>query len=194
MLPCPEFDVVKALGGHQFGRNCLEVLMKMFMAAVVQIMFVMFILEGDARSAEQAACKKFLIVFKENVKDLPQFIYSNEEVIGKVDGAQGQSSSVKQLLVCIDNKHAGKFEKNTACYVSKDKIFVYNVWSTGIDLKEGESINGFTSRFGLYAYEAQELFVLIRDAAMAFVAESIGKLVGEDPVVKAKKAYDVLVK
>lgn len=194
MLPCPEFDVVKALGGHQLGRNCPEVLMKVFMAFVVQIFFVMFIFEGDARSVEPSTCKKFLIVFEDNVKDLPQFIYSNEEVIGKVDVAQGQGSSMKQISVCIENKHVGKFEKNTACYVSGDRIVVYNVWSTGIDLKEGESVKGFTGRFGLYAYEAQELFVLIRDAAMAFVAELIGKFLGEDSVVKAKKAYDVLAK
>jgi len=167
-------------------RKCLFVAVKI----VVALLFV----EVDARSAEQATCKKFLVVFDENPKNLPQFIYSNGEKVGNVDIAQGQVGIVKQVPVCIEGRHAGKFEKNTTCYVSKDQIIVYNVWSTGIDLKEGESVKGFTSRFGLYAYEAQELFVLIRDAVMAFILEFIGKLAGEDSVVKVKKAYDALAK
>jgi hypothetical protein len=144
--------------------------------------------------AEQVACKRFVIVFDDNVKTLPQFVYSNGEKVGSVDRVQEQVSNQKQVPVCIENKYSGKFEKNTTCYVSTDQIVVYNFRPTGIGLKEGESVKGFVSRLRLYAYEAQEWFALMRSAATAFVFEFIEKFVGEDLAEKARMIYEVLAK
>lgn len=166
--------------------------MKKFMAIVVQPLFILLFVEVYAQPAEKATCKNFLIVFEEKVKYLPPFIYANGKQIGMVDLAQNQVANSNQVPVCIESKHAGQFEKNTTCYVSNDQIVVYNVWSTGIDLKEGESVKGFSGRFGLYFYEAQELFMLIRDAVTAFILELITKVTGESSVVKAKNVYQVL--
>lgn len=97
-----------------------------------------------------------------------------------------QDSNSKKVSICIDGGHSGAIEKNTVCYVSNDQIIVYNIWSTGIDLKEGESVKGFISRLRLFGYEVQEILVLLRDAVTAFVLDLIGKFAGEDSVVKAR--------
>ncbi len=165
-----------------------------FMATVVLAALALYVVSANNLYAEQATCKKFVIAFDDNIKTLPRFVYSNGEKIGAVDRVQEQSSNSKQVSVCIESKYSGRFEKNTTCSVSKDQIVVYNFRSTGIDLKEGELVKGFASQFRLYVYEAEEWFVLVRSTATTFIFEFIGKFVGEDLVVKARKVYEMLAK
>ncbi len=136
----------------------------------------------------------FTVTFEKEVKSLPAIVYAGGEKIGSVDVPQGQGKGVQQIPVCIDAKHIGTIEKNSICYVSKDQIVVYNVWSTGVDLKEGESMKGFTSRFGLYMYEAQELFVLVKDAVTALILELVGNSFGDGAASKVKQVYEVIAK
>lgn len=152
--------------------------MKPALAIIAHILCALTFVTEAANAAEQAPCKRFKIVFTDTIKDLPLVVYSNEEKIGKVDLPQERSDNRQTITVCIDNKYSGLFEKNSTCYVSNDRIVVYNVWSTGVDLKEGESVKGFTSRFALYSYEAQELLALIMDAAMAFARDITGNILG----------------
>ncbi|WP_156920989.1 hypothetical protein [Fundidesulfovibrio putealis] len=168
--------------------------MKLILICILQVIVSTCIYSPEAEAAEESSCKHYVIEFQETVKKVPAAIYFGSTKIGQVDPLKDQSSNSKNVSICIDGGHSGTIEKNTVCYVSDDQIIVYNVWSTGIDLKEGDSIKGFTSRIGLFAYEAQEILVLLRDAVMAFAFEWIGKLAGEDSAVKTKKVYDLLVK
>lgn len=149
---------------------------------------------AEAFSAEQETCKKFRIIFENSVSKQIKNVYVGDEVIGVVSSQESSSVNTKEIQVCIYSKYTGKFEKNSVCYVSENRIVVYNVWSTGIDLKEGEAIKGFTSRMNLYIYEAKELSVLIKDTIIAFVLEYANKFLGESSVSKAKDVYGIMTK
>lgn len=168
--------------------------MKELFSGTLLILSVLCSISFEASAAENLSCKKYVVEFKSSVKNVPPFIYYGSVKIGQVDLVKDQSSTPQNISICIDKNNSGVIEKHTVCYVSNDQVVIYNVWSTGVDLKEGESIKGFTSRFELYVYEAKELFVLVRDASLAFVLELVGKFAGEDSVVKAKKVYEVLAK
>ncbi|WP_156920987.1 hypothetical protein [Fundidesulfovibrio putealis] len=148
----------------------------------------------DAFSAEQETCKKFRIVFEDSISKKLDDVYVNDEVAGVISSSESSRIDAKEIQVCIDRKYAGKFEINSVCYVSGNRIVVYNAWSTGIDLKDGEAIKGFTSRMNLYIYEARELSVLIKDTIRAFVLEYANKFLGESTVSKAKDVYGVMAK
>lgn len=168
--------------------------MKTRLSGILLVLFILCSLPFEASAAENSSCKSYAVEFQGSVKNVPPFIYSGSVKIGQVDLDKGQGSTPQKVSICIDKDHSGAIEKNTVCYVSDDRVVIYNVWSTGIDLKEGESIKGFTSRFELYVYEAKELFVLIRDVSLAFVSELIEKFAGADSAAKAKKVYEVLAK
>jgi len=152
--------------------------MKPALAIIAHILCAITLATEAANAAEQGPCKQFNIVFTGIATDLPLAVYSNETMIGKVKLPQERSDDRQSITVCIDNKYSGLFEKNSTCYVSNDRIVVYNVWSTGVDLQEGESVKGFTSRFALYSYEAQELLALIMDATMAFTRDITENILG----------------
>lgn len=168
--------------------------MKALFSGTMLILVVLCDYSFEASAAESQSCMKYVVQFQGSVKSVPPFIYYGSVKIGQVDLVKDQGSTPQNMSICIDKNHSGAIEKHTVCYVSNDQVVIYNVWSTGVDLKEGESIKGFTSRFELYVYEAKELFVLVRDASLAFVLELVGKFAGEDSVVKAKKVYEVLAK
>lgn len=69
--------------------------------------------------------------------------------------------------------------KNTICYLSGDKLIVYNVWATGVDLREGDNLKGFPNRSSVYMYEANMLFQAVVDYSVSFVRDQLGKLLGE---------------
>lgn len=148
----------------------------------------------DAFSAEQETCKKFRIIFEDSISKQLNDVYVNDEVIGVVSSSESSGVNIKEIQVCINSKYTGRFEKNSVCYVSGSRIIVYNVWSTGIDLKEGEAIRGFAGRISLYMYEAKELSVLIKDTIMAFVLDYANKFLGESSVSKAKDVYGIIKK
>lgn len=152
----------------------------------VLVYIIVVIFTNQAFAANNDACKTFRVVFENKISNIPKYVFANGVKIGNTERSETVSGSSLVVFVCIDNKDSGKFEKNSACYVSGDKMIVYNVWSTGVDLKEGESIRGFTDRIDLYVYEAKELFVFIRDVAIAFVLDLAGKFFGESSVSKAK--------
>jgi len=152
--------------------------MKPAFARIAYILCAFTFVTETANAAVQAPCKRFKIVFTDTVKDFPLVVYSNEEKVGKVELPQERTDNRQTITACIDDKYSGLFEKNSTCYVSNDRIVVYNVWSTGVDLKEGESVKGFTSRLALYSYEAQELLALIMDAAMAFARDLADNIIG----------------
>lgn len=153
--------------------------MKPTLAILAHILCIFTSVNAEANTSEQMQCKQFNIVFTSRTKDLPLAVFSNEEKIGRVELLQELADNSQAITVCIENKYSGLFEKNTICYASIDKIVVYNVWSTGVDLKEGESVKGFSSRLALFCYEAQELLALIRDAAMAFAGDIARRILGE---------------
>jgi len=161
---------------------------------IIQVFIVMILTANSARAANSDICKTFRVIFENTISNIPQSVYANGERIGKVDRSENIDGNSLVVFVCIDNKHSGKFEKNSVCYVSGDKIVVYNVWSTGVDLKEGESVRGFTGRIDLYVYEVKELLILIRDVAIAFVLDIAGKLFGESQVLKVKDMLGIIMK
>jgi len=167
---------------------------KKFAFIAVLLSAIMLTFAYDVKSADSEPCKKYTIVFEGKVKSLPSQVYAGGEKIGSVDAPQGQEKGIQKVPVCIEGKHVGKIEKNSICYVSKDQIVIYNVWPTGIDLKEGESIKGFTSRFELYIYEAQELLVLVKDAVTALVLELFGNILGDGTASRMKQVYEVIAK
>lgn len=148
----------------------------------------------DVFSAEQETCKKFRIIFEDSISKQLNNVYVNDEVVGVVSSSGSSGVNIKEIQVCIDSKCTGRFEKNSVCYVSENRIVIYNAWSTGIDLKEGEAIKGFASRISLYIYEAKELSVLIKDTIMAFGLEYAKKFLGESSVSKAKDVYGIISK
>lgn len=168
--------------------------MKKVFSFIAHIFIVMLCIADAAQAASKDSCKTFRIVFEETTVSIPQSIYANKVVIGKVERSETIDSNSLVVYACIENKHSGKFEKNSVCYVSKDQIIVYNVWSTGIDLKEGESVRGFTDRYGLYVYEAKEMLFFVKDVLIAFMLEISSKVFGDGAVSKAKDILGVIVK
>lgn len=168
--------------------------MKRSFLFIAQVIFVMIFIVNEADAANNNLCKTFRVVFENTITNIPQAVYANGEKIGIIDRSENVGGNSLVVFVCIDNKHSGKFEKNSVCYVSNDKMIVYNVWSTGVDLKEGESVRGFTGRLDLYAYEAIELLVFLRDAAMALLLDITGEVIGQGSVAKAKEILGVITK
>jgi hypothetical protein len=167
---------------------------KKFVSIIVQLFVAFLFLSEEAKSADKATCKNFQIAFEENIKDLPSFVYANGEKIGIVVPPNADTGNAQTVTTCIDNTYAGRFEKNSLCYVSKDQIVIYNVWSTGVDLKEGDSVKGFASRSKLYIYEAKEFFTLGKEAVMAYIFKWIGQTAIDGPISKAKDIYGVFAK
>lgn len=56
---------------------------------------------------------------------------------------------------------------------------IYNVWSTGVALREGDSLDGFPSRNSVYMYEARMMFDAAMEYVLLFVREQLGSLFGE---------------
>lgn len=168
--------------------------MKKSVLVVIKIVIVLILLTNGSKAQNASICKTFRVVFENTISNIPQNVYSNGEIIGKVDRSEVMNGGSMVVFVCIDSKHAGKFEKNSACYVSGDKIIVYNVWSTGVDLKEGESVRGFTGRIDLYMYEFKELIVLVRDVLSALALDIIGKVFGESALSIVKNVLGMIVK
>lgn len=113
---------------------------------------------------------------------MPSGVYVGEKHIGTAQLAQKGSAGSQTFGICIDSKHAGNLESKTILYLSGDRLMVYNVWATGVDLREGDSLKGFPSRSGVYMYEARVLFDTIMEYVFSFVREQLGKLFGETGV------------
>lgn len=163
-------------------------------AFVIHLFAFFLLINEEAKSAEQDTCKTFRIVFDGKVKNIPPFVYANGEKIGKIERSKEANVPSQEVTVCIDSKYTGKFEKNSICYISNEQIVAYNLWSTGIDLKENESVRGFTSRVSAYIYSAKELPTILKDAIMALISEYTGKGIVGDLLPKAKDAYSIISK
>ncbi|MYL85366.1 hypothetical protein GTA51_19935 [Desulfovibrio aerotolerans] len=100
-------------------------------------------------------------------------------MIGIAHLAENGVAGFQKLVVCIENEYTGNIEKNSICYLSGDKLMIYNVWSTGVALREGESLNGFPSRNSVHIYEARMMFDAAMEYVVSFFREQLRNLFGE---------------
>lgn len=145
-------------------------------------LFVMMAMLGDlffARAAQSKECTKFVVVFNEKLTSVPEGVYVGNKMIGIARIAENGRAGLKELVICIENEHAGNIEKNSICYLSGGKLMIYNVWSTGVALREGDSLDGFPSRNSVYMYEARMMFDAAMEYVLLFVREQLGSLFGE---------------
>lgn len=110
----------------------------------------------EAGAAERKECRQFRVTFLTELAEIPSHVMLGDKRIGVVEGGESTGTG-QELAVCIDARWAGEIEQHTTCYVSKDRLVVYNVWSSGVDVAEGGMIRGFASRWELAVHEAGDL-------------------------------------
>jgi len=153
--------------------------MKFLRCVGLSVLMVSLFKISFAQPAKSEECKLFNVVFNETVTVVPSGVYAGQQRIGTAQLAEKGIAGFKGLSVCIDNKHSGAMDENTICYLSGDKLIVYNVWATGVDLREGDNLKGFPNRSSVYMYEANMLFQEVVNFSVSFVRDQLGKLLGE---------------
>lgn len=153
--------------------------MELLQCVVLSALMVSVFNNSLAQPAKSDECKMFNVVFNETVTVVPSGVYAGQQRIGTAQLAEKGIAGFQGLVVCIDNMHSGAMENNTICYLSGDKLIVYNVWATGVDLREGDNLKGFPNRSSVYMYEANMLFQAFVDYSVSFVRDQLGKLLGE---------------
>lgn len=132
-----------------------------------------------AQTIQSDDCERFTVVFEDKVTAVPSGVYAGEKRIGTVQLPETGNDGLQGLVICIDSNRTGTLEKNTILYLSGDRLMVYNVWATGGDLREGDTLQGFPSRNSVFMHEARVLFHAVMEYALSFVREQLGKLLGE---------------
>lgn len=116
---------------------------------------------------DERDCVIFRVKFDKVIESVPADIVLKKKVVGKAYAVEGQVLPVQEVEICIDRKYSGAFEKNTMCYITGNTLQIYNLWSTGIDLAEGDSVVGLTSNRGVFLYEVQLLLDVVKEKIIA---------------------------
>lgn len=121
---------------------------------------------------QKQPCLNYTVVFQEKVQSVPEGVYAGKQRIGSVEPPANPAAQGGELTVCIEANHAGKMERNSIFFLSDGKLHLYNVWSTGQDLAQGDRVVGFQSRTGLFLHEAGQLL----DVLLAWLSSLLGGL------------------
>jgi len=116
-----------------------------------------FFFREDCRSSTVKQCTPYTVSFDAGVKDIPLEVYLDTSLVGEVMPSESDGQRQGEVAVCIDKRFSRHVERGTVFYVSKGRMQMYNVWATGVRLKDGESLPGFSSKFKLYLHEMKVL-------------------------------------
>ncbi len=124
-------------------------------------LFLLLAVEGFfggecARAASDAACVNYTIAFPTPPTRHDGLVYLDDTVIGRVTAAD-QPETRANVPVCIEQPYRKLIEQGTLAYVAKNRISIYNVWSSGTKLPEHGVLEGFSGKGALYAYELKSL-------------------------------------
>ncbi|WP_243439789.1 hypothetical protein [Fundidesulfovibrio soli] len=157
-------------------------MMKILWYVAPLVLMALFNTTSFAQTVPNEECKRFTVVFEDKVTAVPSGVYAGEKRIGTTQPAGQGNDGSQKIAICIDRKYAGAIDKHTILYLSGDKLMIYNVWSAGVDLREGDDLKGFPNRNSVYMHEARVLFHALMDYVLSFVRELLGKLLGETVV------------
>ncbi|WP_300160581.1 hypothetical protein [Solidesulfovibrio sp.] len=123
--------------------------------------FLLLAVEGFAgsecaRAASDQPCVNYTISFPTASLQHDGLVYLDDVVIGNVTAAD-QADKRTNVPVCIEQPYKKLIEQGTLAYVTKNRISIYNVWSSGTKLPEHGVIEGFSSKGALYAHELKSL-------------------------------------
>lgn len=132
------------------------------MVVSVFCLFFLLMLDGllsqeGCRASTVKQCTPYTVSFDAGVKDFPTEVYLDTSLVGEVVQSESDGQRQGEVAVCIDKRFSRHVERGTVFYVSKGRMQMYNVWATGVRLKDGESLPGFSSKFKLYLHEMKVL-------------------------------------
>ncbi|MBI4958301.1 MAG: hypothetical protein HY915_02270 [Desulfovibrio sp.] len=116
-----------------------------------------FIMSEQCRAADDKQCITYTISFDTLPKSIPGSVYLNKAPIGAVVTPSSDQENSGNVSVCIDKKFVRHIDSGTICYISGDKIYLYNIWATGEKLNENSVIPGFSSNLRLFMHEVKLL-------------------------------------
>lgn len=142
--------------------------MFMLFCAMILLSLDSLAFRGEAHASQQTReCVTFTLVFDRHVTHMPAKIYLDKVAVGDVLPAGKDAVSPRERVVCVEKKHARKFEDGTVVFIARNRIQIYNVWAKGRALKENELIPAFSSKMGLFLYEVR-LFLSSVGSALSF--------------------------
>jgi hypothetical protein len=131
--------------------------MSLFVWAFIFILMSAFITCEQGRASGESQCANYSILFDKLPEKIPGSVYLNKAPIGTVVSTSSGQDASGNVSVCIDKKFARHIDSGTICYISGDKIYLYNIWATGEKLNENSVIPGFSSNLRLFMHEVKLL-------------------------------------
>lgn len=161
-----------------FNMSTIEAIVKRFYAVCGLASLLVAGLLWAGRAEAQDACTSYRIDFEGKWSRDSSPVTANGKPIGKVRPAQGEGPQSRQLTVCIEQKYANIFDKNTFAYVTDESIAIYSLWPSPTKLKENESIKGFTSLVGALTHAAETIPRIVEERVREWVSKILEAALG----------------
>ncbi|MFP5260104.1 MAG: hypothetical protein ACLGQH_13860 [Acidobacteriota bacterium] len=165
--------------------------MKAFYAVLGLVSLLVACLLCAARAEAQDSCKSYRIDFDENWSVDGYPVTANGKAIGSVRPAKGERTQLRQLTVCIEQKYADIFDKNTFAYVTDKSIAIYSLWPSPTKLKENESVKGFTSLVGALTHAAKTIPRIVEESIRELVSKILEAAFGTKVDIGEKSPQNV---